>query len=124
MTSHYEPGCNRSAPSTRPELLEQAARVVAGRRGEYGQPRDLFERVAVRWTQVLGVQVIPAQVALCLIDPKLVRLAHDPRHRDSLIDLIGYGVLLQELIDDASGAEPTAAAEVAEPEGMRWGSGC
>jgi hypothetical protein len=54
------------------------------------------------------------QVLLCQLDLKLVRLAHDPRHRDSLVDLIGYSVLLQELVADASGAERPAAAEVAE----------
>jgi hypothetical protein len=53
-------------------------------------------------------------VLLCQLDLKLARLAHDPRHRDSLVDLIGYSLLLHELVDDPSGAEPTAAAEVAE----------
>ena len=39
---------------TAEQLLEQAASVVRERRRTYGQPRDLFERVAVRWSQVLG----------------------------------------------------------------------
>jgi hypothetical protein len=42
-----------------PELLERAASVVAPRRGDYGEPKDLFERVAVRWSQVLGITVRP-----------------------------------------------------------------
>ena len=33
-------------PMTAEELLEQAASVVRERRRTYGQPRDLFERVA------------------------------------------------------------------------------
>ena len=63
---------------TAEQLLEQAASVVRDRRRAYGQPRDLFERMAVRWSQVLGVEVTPAQVALCLIDMKIARLAAQP----------------------------------------------
>jgi hypothetical protein len=82
-------------------LLEQAASVVRERRRTYGQPRELFERVAVRWSQVLGVQVTVRQVAACLIDVKIARLAHDPRHLDSITDIAGYAGLLAELLDDA-----------------------
>ena len=62
---------------TAEQLLEQAALVVRDRRHTYGQPRELFERVAVRWSQVLGVQVTARQVAACLVDLKVARLAHD-----------------------------------------------
>jgi|ERR687891_2021841 hypothetical protein len=58
------------------ELLEQAAVVVAGRRSTYGQPIDLFEQVATRWSLVIGVKVTPAQALLCLMD---LKLAVDPR---------------------------------------------
>ncbi|MCD6072441.1 MAG: hypothetical protein K0S42_2957 [Microvirga sp.] len=48
------------------ELLEQAAVVVARRRSTYGQPIDMFEHVAKRWSLVLGVEVTAAQAILCL----------------------------------------------------------
>jgi Domain of unknown function (DUF6378) len=38
--------------------------------------------------------VTPAQVVLCMIDVKLVRLTHDPSHHDSIADVIGYAALL------------------------------
>jgi Domain of unknown function (DUF6378) len=88
-------------PMTAEQLLEQAASVVRERRRTYGQPRELFERVAVRWSQVLGATVTPAQVVVCLVDLKVARLAHDPRHLDSITDLAGYAGLLAELLDDA-----------------------
>jgi hypothetical protein len=94
-----------------PELLEHAAGLVNRRRREYGEPVDLFEQIAQRWSLTLGMKVNPAQVMLCLIDLKLARLAHNPGHRDSLVDLIGYSTLLHELTGDAP-AELTA--EVAE----------
>lgn len=81
-------------------LLQHAAAVVTRRRRNYGDPRDLFERVAVRWSQVLGVKVTPAQVAVLLIDLKVARLAGDPRHLDSVIDVAGYAACLAEVLGD------------------------
>lgn len=54
----------QSLPMTGPELLEQAAAIVRDRRGTYGEPVDLFERVSARWSQVLGLEVTPAQVII------------------------------------------------------------
>ena len=83
------------------ELLEQAAAVVRHRRGTYGAPRDLFERVAARWSQTLGITITPAQVIICLIDMKVVRLTHDPEHLDSITDIAGYAGCLAEVLSDA-----------------------
>ena len=78
-------------------LLEHAAGLVNRRRREYGEPVDLFEQVAQRWTLTLGTKVSPAQVVLCLIDLKLARLARDPKHLDSQVDVAGYAAVLREV---------------------------
>lgn len=78
-------------------LLKHAAGVVADRRRTYGEPADLFAQIAKRWSLVLRTNVTPAQVALCLIDLKLARLGHDPRHLDSLVDVVGYAACLREV---------------------------
>jgi hypothetical protein len=88
--------------------LHHAAEVLAQRRHEYGPPAEHFKQVAGRWSLTLGTAVRPEQVVLCLLDLKVARLAHDPGHRDSLIDLIGYGVVLHELMHDASAAKRSA----------------
>jgi hypothetical protein len=36
-------------------------------------------------------------VVLCLLDLKLARLAHDPSHEDSAVDVCGYAALLREV---------------------------
>ena len=78
-------------------LLSHAAAVVDKRRAEYGEPEDLFENIAQRWSQVLGRKITPAQVSVCLMDLKMARLAHDPKHLDSLVDVLGYGACLREI---------------------------
>ena len=80
-------------------LLQHAAGVVEHRKSVYGAARPLFEHIACRWSLVLGMEVTPAQVALCLIDLKLARLAHDPAHEDSAVDVCGYAAVLRELIE-------------------------
>jgi hypothetical protein len=97
-------------------ILHQAAEIVAQRRQQYGPPAEHFQQVARRWSSTVGTAVRPEVVLLCQLDLKLVRLAHDPGHRDSLVDLIGYCVLLDELVGDASAEGPAEVAELAEPE--------
>jgi Domain of unknown function (DUF6378) len=87
----------RCSSITAEQLLERAASVVSDRRRSYGQPCDLFERVAVRWSQVLGIEVTPAQVIVCLIDLKVARLTHDPQHLASITDIAGYAGCLAEV---------------------------
>jgi len=35
---------------------------------------------------------------LCFIDLKLARLAQDPTHQDSIVDVAGYAAVLQEAV--------------------------
>ena len=78
-------------------FLQHAADLVTRRRGEYGEPVDLFEHIAQRWSLTLSANVSPAQVVLCLIDVKMARLARDPRHLDSQVDVAGYAACLREV---------------------------
>ena len=80
-----------------PELLDHAAGVVTRRRREYGEPVELVDHIARRWSLTLGTKVSPAQVVLCLIDLKLARLARDPKHLDSQVDVAGYAAVLREV---------------------------
>ena len=78
-------------------ILGHTAKVLEERRDDYGDPADQFKAIAARWSITLGMPVSPAQVALCMIDLKLARLAYDPGHVDSVVDVIGYAALLREI---------------------------
>ena len=78
-------------------MLRQAAAVVANRRETYGDPVASMTAVARRWSITLDQPITPAQVALCLIDLKLARLAHRPDHLDSMVDIAGYAAVLREV---------------------------
>jgi hypothetical protein len=78
-------------------MLRQAATLVGERRRAYGDPAASMATVAKRWSITLGRTVTPAEVVLCLLDLKLVRLAHDPAHLDSIVDVAGYAAVLREV---------------------------
>jgi Domain of unknown function (DUF6378) len=78
-------------------FLEHAADLVTRRRREYGEPVDLFEQIAQRWSLTLATKVSPAHVVLCLIDVKMARLVRDPKHLDSQVDVAGYAACLREV---------------------------
>jgi hypothetical protein len=80
-----------------PELLEHAADLISRRRREYGEPVDVFEAIAKRWSSIFRTEVSAAQVVLALIDVKLARLSSNPAHLDSQVDVAGYAACLREV---------------------------
>ncbi|RJT25391.1 hypothetical protein D5I55_08235 [Chakrabartia godavariana] len=78
-------------------ILGHTAKVLEERRDDYGDPAEQFRAIADRWSITLGMPITPSQVALCMIDLKLARLAYDPGHVDSMVDVIGYAALLREV---------------------------
>ncbi len=82
---------------TSEQMLQHAASIIAERGATYGDAAISMTMIAARWSITLGCTVTPAQVVLCMIDLKLARLTHDPKHRDSAQDVIGYAALLPEV---------------------------
>ena len=80
------------------QMRQHVAGIIAERGAAYGDAATSVATVAERWSITLGHPVTPAQVVLCMIDLKLVRLAYDPKHQDSTTDVIGYAALLPEVI--------------------------
>ena len=78
-------------------ILKHAADVLAERTKIYGAPGKAMAAIAARWSITLGHPVTPAEVVLCMIDLKLTRLARDPGHQDSILDIAGYAAVLHEV---------------------------
>lgn len=86
-------------------VLEEASEIVNGpRKDNYGHPAINFARTATIWKVILGVEVTPRQVALCMIGVKLAREAHTP-NRDNLVDTAGYAEVVRQ-IDEYDGEIP------------------
>ena len=79
------------------KFLKHVANVIAERSAQYGDANSNMMAIATRWSATLRHEITPAQVVLCLLDLKMARLAHDPAHEDSAIDVCGYAALLREV---------------------------
>lgn len=82
----------------RGEILNEANRLTHGDRDKnYGTPYTNHKRIADIWSVILGIEVTPAQVALCMAGVKIARLVETPDHLDSFVDGCAYLAIAGEL---------------------------
>jgi hypothetical protein len=85
----------------RAEFFDELAGVLTDREDQYGAPAQLFAEIAKIWTVILSFEVVPEQVALCMVGVKLARLSHNWSHADSIRDVAGYAAILSRLVNEA-----------------------
>jgi len=82
----------------RQHILKSAGDLIDGDRAkDYGDAYVMHARIAAGWSQILGIDVAPHQVALCMVFLKISRLVESPDHADSYVDLVAYGALAGEI---------------------------
>lgn len=73
------------------DVCDIAKRLTSyDRQLDYGSPIEDFTKQAKMWSAILHTKVTPQQIAMCMIAVKLSRLTNSPRHRDSVVDIVGY----------------------------------
>ncbi len=78
-------------------ILSEAEGIVYGARQEdYGNVKTNFSNIARQWSVVLGVDVTPEQVGLCMIQVKIARQMNKPK-RDNLVDIAGYAATIEKM---------------------------
>lgn len=89
-----------SASGIKESVLQEADRLVStDRQQDYGHPLDDFTKTAKMWSAVLGQEVSPEQVPLCMILVKISRETN--RHkRDNLVDIAGYAKTLKLVVNE------------------------
>src|SRR5690606_28909072 len=75
------------------ELIDERIKV-------YGDPTVTFPQIAQAWSAVLGVEVRPDQVPLCLIAMKLVRTSQTPDYSDNSDDIAGYLDIFRKVVGE------------------------
>jgi hypothetical protein len=89
------------------KLTEVALATVTGpRQSEYGDKLDNFTQLGMAFTAILarklrpGSEVTANDVALLMMQMKIVRLSYKPDHKDSLIDVVGYALCKAKIDSD------------------------
>ena len=82
------------------ESIDQEARrlVYGDRNQQYGAAFDDFTAIGKGWEAILGIQVPPAKVGLCMTVLKCVRESWRPK-RDNRVDMIGYPLCVDQVRD-------------------------
>lgn len=74
--------------------------VIDTRVQVYGDPVVTFVQIAQVWSGILGVEVQPTSVPLCLIGMKLVRTVQAPDYSDNSDDVEGYLDIFRQIVGD------------------------
>jgi len=78
-------------------IIQEAQEIIHGPRAEsYGPASKSFSNIAKGWSVLLGVEVTPEQVAMCMTWLKLCRESNK-HQRDNLVDIIGYTALIEKM---------------------------
>ena len=88
-----------SKTNYRTQILNEAADIINGDREDtYGTPQQNFACVAKIWSAILGIEISPTQVCLCMIGVKLGRAATGKiDHQDNYRDMAGFAGLGAEV---------------------------
>lgn len=73
-------------------IEQEAAKLAADDNEDY-------ERTALAWSIILGIDVLPWQVALCKTSTKLMRLASSPGSHDSLVGAVSNLIAYQKVVE-------------------------
>lgn len=89
------------APAPTNTILDRAKSIITGnRQTTNGKPERSFHKIAERWSLTLGTTVTAQQVALMMVDLKMVRALEGVTtegHDDHFVDMAGYVALAAEL---------------------------
>ena len=94
-------------------VLKEAHNIIYGDREKtYGHPSKNLKTIAKMWNAFLeartgGGELNAKDVASMMILLKTARLANNPDHRDSVVDICGYAALI-ERCDETPQAESQA----------------
>lgn len=79
------------------DLIHLAIDLVnTDRQKDYDHPYENFSRIAMIWSAILGIEITPEQVALCMVGVKIARESHAPKD-DNIIDGVGYFLTLAKV---------------------------
>lgn len=109
---YEDAGFANKQTTTKMSVLKEAEKIIYGDREKtYGKPSKNLDTIAKMWNAYLNAysalsvedvstgekqaELTAKDVAVMMVLLKAARLANDPSHRDSLVDICGYAALVE-----------------------------
>ena len=87
-------------------IADKAKDVVFGdRQLNYGKPERNQALIAELWSAYTGADISAHDVCMMMAILKIARLKNSPGHDDSRVDLIGYALLDDEIVNPKNESE-------------------
>jgi len=91
---------NEDNNETKVSVLKEANKIIYGDREQtYGKPSKNLDTIAKMWNAYIGAvgerDLNAKDVACLMVLLKTARLANQPDHRDSIVDICGYAALIE-----------------------------
>ena len=85
---------------TKVSVLKEANKIIYGDREQtYGKPSKNLDTIAKMWNAYINAvdkrDLNAKDVACLMVLLKTARLANQPDHRDSIVDICGYAALIE-----------------------------
>jgi hypothetical protein len=77
---------------------EQIANLLDQKGQDYSAPDDFFIQLANAWSGLLGIELTPSQCCSMMIVFKACRIMNNPGHQDTADDLVGYSLIMSDLV--------------------------
>ena len=80
------------------EKAQQIADLLDQKGADYATPDKFFTQLANAWSGLLGIELTPSQCCSMMIVFKACRIINNPGHQDTADDLVGYSLIMTELV--------------------------
>lgn len=101
------------------DILKQATDIITGKRDEYGEPENNFDKIA-RICDVLELGNDPQSVALRMVVLKLVRAVGDKNNVDHYVDMAGYAAHAGAMCEKHPKWPNKLPSDLTIPEGYKY----
>ncbi len=76
----------------------EIAKLLDKKGESYSRHDSFFVQLSKTWSGMLGIELTPSQCCAMMIVFKSCRIINNPGHKDTADDLVGYSLIMTELV--------------------------
>ena len=77
----------------------EIAKLLDKKGESYSRHDSFFVQLSKTWSGMLGIELTPSQCCAMMLAFKSCRIINNPEHEDSADDLVGYSLIMTDLVN-------------------------